>query len=98
MHPGGKQIILKYAGKDATAVYKPIHPKDVLEKNLAKDKHLGFLNADATREIQKADANRKKTKDESRMEQAKQNKPPLGRIVTLQDMEVRFGNCWCTAG
>lgn len=96
-HPGGKQIILKYAGKDATAVYKPIHPKDALEKNLAKEKHLGFVDADAVREIQKADANRKKTKDEVRMEQAKKDKPPLGRILTLQDMEVRFGNCWSTA-
>lgn len=93
IHPGGKQIILKYAGRDATAAYSPIHPKDALEKNLAKDKHLGSVDADAAREIQQADANRKKTKDELRMEQAKQDKPPLGRILHLQDMEVRFGNC-----
>jgi L-lactate dehydrogenase (cytochrome) len=93
VHPGGKQIILKYAGKDATAVYKPIHPQDALEKSLAKEKHLGFVDADAAREIRKRDENRKKTKDELRVEQAMQNKPPLGRVVTLQDMEVRFGNC-----
>ena len=91
MHPGGKQIILKYAGKDATSVYVPIHPKDALEKNLTKEKHLGVVDADAVREIHKADANRKKTKDELRTEQAKKNKPPLGRILTIQDMEVRFG-------
>jgi L-lactate dehydrogenase (cytochrome) len=84
---------LKYAGKDATAAYKPIHPEDALEKNLAKEKHLGFVDANAAREIQKVDADRKKTRDELRMEQAELNKPPLGRVLTLQDMEVRLGDC-----
>ena len=92
LHPGGKQIILKYAGRDATAAYKPIHPEDALEKNLAKEKHLGPIDTSAIEEIQKADANHKKTQDELRMEQARLNKPPLKRILTLQDMEVRFGD------
>jgi len=90
LHPGGRQIILKYAGKDATAAYKPIHPEHALEKNLPKEKHLGPVNGNAVWEIRKADANRKKTRDELRMEQAKLDKPPLRRILTLQDMEVRF--------
>jgi len=91
LHPGGKQIILKYAGKDATAAYKPIHPEDALEKNLAKEKHLGPVDTNAVEEMRRADANRKKTRDEFRMEQAKLGKPPLERILTLQDMEVRSG-------
>ena len=97
LHPGGKQIILKYAGKDATAAYKPIHPDDALEKNLTKEKHLGSVDANAIGQMQKADANRKKALDELRMEQARLNKPPLKRILTLQDMEVRFGAplVWC---
>lgn len=81
---------MKYAGKDATTAYQPIHPDDALEKNLAKEKHLGSVDANTVGEIQKADANRKKTQDELRMEQAKLDKPPLRRIITLQDMEVRF--------
>ena len=84
---------MKYAGKDATAAYKPIHPEDALEKNLPKGKHLGFVDANAVREIQQANANRKKTKDELRMEQAKGDKPPLRRILSLQDIEVRSGTC-----
>ena len=83
---------MKYAGRDATAVFKPIHPDDTLEKNLAKEKHLGIVDADAAREIQRVNANRKRTKDELRVERARQMKPPLGRILTLQDMEVRIGN------
>jgi L-lactate dehydrogenase (cytochrome) len=41
-------------------------------------------------ELQRAQANREKTQDELRMERAELNKPPLKRILTLQDMEVRF--------
>lgn len=33
-HPGGSAIILKYAGKDATKAYTPIHPDDTLQKYL----------------------------------------------------------------
>ncbi|KAL2015917.1 hypothetical protein VTK56DRAFT_4531 [Thermocarpiscus australiensis] len=40
-HPGGTKIILKYAGKDATDEFDPIHPPDTLEKYLPKSKHLG---------------------------------------------------------
>ncbi|RKU47521.1 Cytochrome b2, mitochondrial precursor [Coniochaeta pulveracea] len=40
-HPGGQKIILKYAGKDATEEFEPIHPPDTLEKYLDKSKHLG---------------------------------------------------------
>ena len=96
LHPGGKQIVLKYAGKDATAVFHSIHPKDALENNLPKEKHMGVVDADATREILEMNTNRKKTKDQLRVEQAIRNKPPLGRILTLQDMEVRLGNSQST--
>jgi L-lactate dehydrogenase (cytochrome) len=88
-HPGGKQIILKYAGRDATAAYKPIHPPDALEKNLPKEKCLGPVNAVAKQELLLQESLRKKTKDEIRMAEAQARKPPLRRILTLQDMEVR---------
>ena len=40
-HPGGSQILLQYGGKDATAVYQPIHPAGTIEENLPESKHLG---------------------------------------------------------
>jgi len=40
-HPGGRKIILKYAGRDATEEFDPIHPPDTLDKYLDKSKHLG---------------------------------------------------------
>ncbi|KAI0263843.1 glyoxylate dehydrogenase [Gloeopeniophorella convolvens] len=38
-HPGGSKIILKYAGRDATEAYEPIHPPDAITTNLPVDKH-----------------------------------------------------------
>ncbi|KAJ6621231.1 FMN-dependent dehydrogenase-domain-containing protein [Mycena sp. CBHHK59/15] len=69
-HPGGAKIILKYAGRDATSAYEPIHPPDALEKNLPSSKQ-----------------NRKKTQDEVRVEKALSERPPLGRLLSLADME-----------
>jgi len=88
-HPGGKQIILKYAGHDATAAYKPIHPDDALEKNLPKEKCLGSVNVTARQQLESEESLRKKTKDEIRVTEAQARKPPLRRVLTLQDMEVR---------
>ncbi|KAI6029317.1 FMN-dependent dehydrogenase-domain-containing protein [Pisolithus microcarpus] len=36
---GGSKVILKYAGKDATKEYDPIHPPDAITTNLKPDKH-----------------------------------------------------------
>lgn len=87
-HPGGAKIILKYAGKDATAVYEPIHPPDALEKHLQPLQHLGPLDSMATSKVIEQQQTRKKTIDELRVEEAVKRKPPLSRILSLTDMEV----------
>ncbi|KIW93013.1 uncharacterized protein Z519_06862 [Cladophialophora bantiana CBS 173.52] len=43
-HPGGAQIILKLAGKDATEEYDPIHPPGTLEENLPESARLGPID------------------------------------------------------
>ncbi|EWC44208.1 mitochondrial cytochrome b2 [Drechslerella stenobrocha 248] len=43
-HPGGSKIILKYAGKDATEEFDPIHPPDTLDKYLDRSKHMGRVD------------------------------------------------------
>ncbi|KAG7450375.1 uncharacterized protein BT62DRAFT_984887, partial [Guyanagaster necrorhizus] len=87
-HPGGAQIILKYAGKDATLAYEPIHPPDALEKNLPPSKHLGTLNTDVALQMEELRIHRMKTKDELRVEQALRERPPLNHILSLSDMEA----------
>ncbi|KIM85387.1 hypothetical protein PILCRDRAFT_778154 [Piloderma croceum F 1598] len=86
-HPGGSSIILKYAGRDATAAYEPIHPPDALDKNLSKDKHLGELDTAAAKEVAREAESREKTQDEIRVEQAQRQKPALNRLLNLQDVE-----------
>lgn len=43
-HPGGSAVILKYAGKNATKAFDPIHPPDTLTKYLAPKHHLGEVS------------------------------------------------------
>ncbi|TFK41027.1 FMN-dependent dehydrogenase-domain-containing protein [Crucibulum laeve] len=86
-HPGGAHIILKYAGRDATLAYEPIHPPDALKKYIPSSKHLGPLESHAAETINQANELREKTKDELRVEEAYKSRPPLSRILSLADME-----------
>ncbi|KAI0639264.1 FMN-dependent dehydrogenase-domain-containing protein [Trametes polyzona] len=86
-HPGGAKIILKYAGKDATSAYEPIHPPDALDKNLPPENHLGVLDSASATAVKEAAENRPKTKDELRVEAAQAAKPPLSRMLSLRDIE-----------
>ena len=79
---------MKYAGKDATSAYEPIHPPDALEKNLPAEKHLGDLDNDSIVELQIARGSRQKTADEERIERAQATKPSISKILNLYEMEV----------
>ncbi|KAJ5759209.1 hypothetical protein N7520_006365 [Penicillium odoratum] len=43
-HPGGANVILKLAGKDATEDFDPVHPAGTLEDNLKPEALLGTIN------------------------------------------------------
>ncbi|KAJ3558673.1 hypothetical protein NM688_g781 [Phlebia brevispora] len=86
-HPGGSQIILKYAGRDATDAFEPIHAPDVLERYLPRSNRLGEVDSAAVSQIRNARESKGKTEDEVRMEQEHATKPPLNRILNLQEME-----------
>ncbi len=66
-HPGGPKIILKYAGKDSTEEFDPIHPPDTLDKYLPKEKHLGPVNMETVQKEEKEESpEEKKDKKGSR--------------------------------
>merc|ERR1719421_814656 len=55
-HPGGAAIIAKYAGRDASKAFNPIHPKDIVN-TLPGTSHLGPVTpAEAPKEVKKDDA------------------------------------------
>jgi L-lactate dehydrogenase (cytochrome) len=82
-HPGGQKIILKYAGKDATEEFEPIHPPDTLDKYLDKSKHLGPVDMKTVK---------KEQKDEDPDEQDRQERirrmPALEECFNLLDFEA----------
>lgn len=82
-HPGGPKIILKYAGKDATEEYEPIHPPDTLEKYLDPKKHLGDVDMSTVQ---------KEEKEESPEEKERQERikvmPIMEQCFNLMDFEA----------
>ncbi|KAH6895224.1 FMN-dependent dehydrogenase-domain-containing protein [Thelonectria olida] len=82
-HPGGKKIILKYAGKDATEEYEPIHPPDTLDKYLDASKHLGPVDMGTVeQEVKEEDPD-----EADRLERVAQ-KPLLSQCYNLLDFEA----------
>ncbi|KAJ3760979.1 FMN-dependent dehydrogenase-domain-containing protein [Lentinula raphanica] len=93
-HPGGSSIILKYAGRDATSAYEPIHPSDALDKNLSPSQHLGPLDDTAVESLERAEASKKKTQDELRVEEAMKKRPPLNLVVQDVAKQVLSYRAW----
>lgn len=82
-HPGGSRIILKYAGKDATEAYDPIHPPDAITSNLPKEKHLGAVDPATIVKVVK-----EVTEEDRRRETALAARPSLDEILNLHDFEA----------
>ena len=81
-HPGGSSIILKFAGKDATEAYEPIHPPDTLDKFLDKSKHLGEVNMDTVEQEKEFDP------DEAERQERIKRMPILEQCYNLMDFEA----------
>ncbi|KKZ60612.1 L-lactate dehydrogenase (cytochrome) [[Emmonsia] crescens] len=82
-HPGGQNIILKYAGKDATEEFEPIHPPDTLDKYLDPSKHLGPVAMDT---IMREDKEVDPEEDERQLRI--QRMPSLEQCYNLLDFEA----------
>ncbi|KAF8339391.1 FMN-dependent dehydrogenase-domain-containing protein [Amanita rubescens] len=82
-HPGGSRIILKYAGKDATREYDPIHPPDAITNNLPPEKHLGPVDPETVEKVELVITDQEKARQE-RMSA----RPPLDEILNLHDFEA----------
>ncbi|GAP86926.1 putative cytochrome b2 [Rosellinia necatrix] len=81
-HPGGMKIILKYAGKDATEEFDPIHPPDTLDKYLHKSKHLGPVDMNTVARVEEVE-----DPDEAARQQRIKDRPLLSQCYNLMDFE-----------
>ncbi|TKA32068.1 hypothetical protein B0A50_01315 [Salinomyces thailandicus] len=82
-HPGGPKIILKYAGKDGTEQYEPIHPPDTLDKYLDKSKHLGEVDMNTVEKEEKEE-----DPEEIERQERIQRMPILEQCYNLMDFEA----------
>ncbi|KAF7560728.1 hypothetical protein G7046_g3416 [Stylonectria norvegica] len=76
-HPGGKKIILKLAGRDATEDYDPVHPPGTLEENLKPSDKLGTIDPDTVVAVEKP-VNTKPPSDAP---------PPLESLMNMDEIE-----------
>merc|ERR1719162_741567 len=98
VHPGGARLIFDNAGKDATAIFDPVHPKDIMDKLLKPSLTMGVVDpATITDEhiakppAPKAPAPKPKAKQASAPTEedavAEFVKPPLGAMLNTFDFE-----------
>jgi L-lactate dehydrogenase (cytochrome) len=84
-HPGGANIVMKYAGFDGTKAFAPLHPKDITD-TLPKNCYIGPINPDSPMsEEQKAGPAKKKS---DHAEPTPGAKPPLSSMVNVWDLEA----------
>ncbi|OBA24145.1 hypothetical protein METBIDRAFT_77000 [Metschnikowia bicuspidata var. bicuspidata NRRL YB-4993] len=82
VHPGGKKIIEKYAGKNASSIFNKFHGPDFIAKYLSAEECLGPLIG----HLEEAD-DVTETGDDHQRQMYKENLPPLSEIFTLTDFE-----------
>ncbi|KAI0317183.1 FMN-dependent dehydrogenase-domain-containing protein [Amylostereum chailletii] len=82
-HPGGSKIILKYAGKDATREYEPIHPPNAISDNLPPEKCLGPADMGTVEKVEVII-----TDEEKARFQRMDARPSLSEILNLHDFET----------
>lgn len=75
-HPGGPGIILKYAGRDATKAFDPVHPGDTLIKYLPEKFHLGPIDPSTKKKKRPAKEQPKKEQQEQVQEQPQAQAQP----------------------
>ncbi|CDK27438.1 unnamed protein product [Kuraishia capsulata CBS 1993] len=80
IHPGGRNVIIRNAGKDATKIFTPIHPPDAIEKFLPAEKIIGKLDGIIEQEEEE-------DPDELERQERISNIPSLNQVYNIADFE-----------
>ncbi|KAJ5083854.1 hypothetical protein NUU61_008433 [Penicillium alfredii] len=81
-HPGGAQVILRCAGKDATEEFDSVHSPDLLTGALPETALRGIINA-----AELAPSEGMDSVSEARPAPTPDGPPPLSTLINLQDFE-----------
>lgn len=90
-HPGGTKVIMRFAGRDATEGFEPVHPKDIL-KILPPEACIGRIDTSSP-PVAKTEQNEEKivpvgTQQDTHQQKPKQVKPPLSHMLNVFDFEA----------
>ncbi|CAG8505013.1 13076_t:CDS:1 [Ambispora gerdemannii] len=82
-HPGGQNVILKQAGKDATAAFDQIHPRDIIDQYLSPEVCLGSVDPATVVQTVKVE-----TEEEKLRRKVNEKKPSLIEMLNAYDFEA----------
>ncbi|KAM5350830.1 hypothetical protein ACJ41O_007335 [Fusarium nematophilum] len=81
-HPGGAEVIYRYAGRDASAEYNEVHGPSLISKSLDTQYHMGGLDRSTiTNEWREPDRSANTEPDVASI------RPPLDNIISLYDFQ-----------
>lgn len=85
-HPGGRSILLKNSGQDATVAFDSVHPVEILEEYLTPDQIIGKVELGDT--IQNLTTRESKNSPRSEVEKTAQSTlPPLESMLSVAEIE-----------
>ncbi|KAI9148241.1 Cytochrome b2 [Paramyrothecium foliicola] len=80
-HPGGRHILLKYSGNDATTAFDAVHPKEILEEYLKPEQKLGVVDAPKAQQAYAPSSIAPIPGTEIKL-------PPLASLLSVSDVEL----------
>lgn len=84
-HPGGSAPIHRVAGRDATAIFKPLHPPGTIENGLDESAYLGNVDPQTLPSVLSYSSEAK-----TQGQEGKEREVDLAEIVGLPDFDVSF--------
>ncbi|KPI43043.1 Cytochrome b2, mitochondrial [Cyphellophora attinorum] len=93
-HPGGAAMMLKYAGRDATAAYEPIHASGTINKYLSEAQRLGAVADEADESYEDSIATRRESpvhapltrpRDDQVIGTRPRKRPRLSSMISIAD-------------
>ncbi|KAJ0314147.1 hypothetical protein Brms1b_007202 [Colletotrichum noveboracense] len=86
VHPGGKAILLKNAGKDASDAFDSFHPVEIIDEYLKKDQIIGSFTAEQMEKISDSEDS-SNDPPESTSQGLDAAVPPVSQILSISEME-----------
>ncbi|KAJ9097248.1 hypothetical protein QFC21_004917 [Naganishia friedmannii] len=85
-HPGGAKIIIQNCGKDATALFKSLHPPNTIEENLPPEAKVGMVDPSELDALMSS-SNGVNQDTEAKIKKAREEMMGVDGMVNLDDFE-----------